>query len=117
MVVVFMNTLSEYAKKKARKSGKYTNATFKQVIEDHLTYLKTHTSTKSGPIPPELAGRYPGDYYSLLLHLGIPADQWWITLRLNGMTNPSQFIGTEDTIVMCDIGEIKRLYAISGASM
>lgn len=34
-----------------------------------------------------------GNFYKLLVRLNIPSSCFWLTLHLNGMTNPSEFTG------------------------
>lgn len=49
-------------------------------------------------ISEELAYEYRGDFYGLLLHLGIPARQQFLCMYLNGLSNPLDFEGVAITL-------------------
>ena len=52
---------------------------------------------------------YTADFYGLLFHLKVPMEYHYAVLRVNGLRNPSDFQGTEDSVVIPDTDIIKRL--------
>lgn len=63
----------------------YFSDEFRNVIENHLTYLKNISSTRLLPIPDHSRVKYVGDFYGLLQEMGVRHDMFWICLRVNGL--------------------------------
>lgn len=64
---------------------------FRVVIETHLTYLRTHTSTRQEIISADKVHQFLGDFYGLLAEYGVRMDLYWVCLRVNYLDNPNQF--------------------------
>lgn len=76
----------------------YYTPQFRQIVEDHLTYLKDHPSTETITIDPQTAVRGDGDLVSVLLDYTIPKHQHWMIMRLNGMSSPMDYTQDRTTL-------------------
>lgn len=56
---------------------------FRNVLEDHMTFLRGHATTKSLTIEPTYAYKYEGDLSGLLTHYKIDVSRHWIIMRMN----------------------------------
>ncbi len=69
----------------------YYDPRFRTVIETHLPILRTAPSTQRQRISPDMIHRYEGDFYGLLIELGVSFQFHWIFMRVNGLESPNQF--------------------------
>lgn len=67
------------------------DAGFRRVLEDHMTYLRSHASTISMDVDAGVAYRFESDFYGLLNNFRVPAYLHWLTLRMNRLVNPTDF--------------------------
>ncbi len=65
---------------------------FRNLIENHLQYLKKEVSTKIINIDAHLEYKNQGDFYGLLIDLKVNVDLFWITMRLNDLHSPADYI-------------------------
>lgn len=78
----------------------YYSDKFRDVLEDHMTYLRTHPETGMTVITPGEANQWQGDFFGLLQDKGRPAHLHWLIMRMNGYTSPLQF--TSDMIAFIE---------------
>jgi hypothetical protein len=90
----------------------YYDQAFRNVLEDHLTYLKTHPTTRTIEIRLNLVFKYIGDFNGLLTELKIPAEMHFICMRMNGMTSPNEYETTMTTLLMPSKEELSRLRSV-----
>lgn len=90
-------------------SGFYEPA-FRQVLEDHLSFIKAAGTVQTLNVPPMVALRYQGDYYGLLNQLKVPTFLHWITMRVNGLISPADTIPDHPVVQTVDLSYIRRLY-------
>lgn len=71
----------------------YYDSGFCRMLEIYLSRLVKSSATVQIVIDHGLVSRYKSDFYGLLgaLDHPIPMKIRWITMRMNGMTNPNQF--------------------------
>jgi len=69
----------------------YYDDGFRNVIEDHMTYLRNRTDTGVKVVEPGRAYKYEADFYGLLQFLLVPTELHWVVLRMNGYTSPTQY--------------------------
>lgn len=81
----------------------------RQMIEDHVIFLRNHKTVTTINLAPMLSYRYMADFYGLLFHLNLQPEFHYSVLRLNGYKSPLDFKGTESSLLMCDVALIKRL--------
>ena len=87
----------------------YYEPGFRQIVEDHLTYLRGHETTEKNSIRPRVAHGCQGDFYCVLSYYGIPREHHWLTLRVNGLTSPLDYDSTMDQMLLCSPTTISRL--------
>ena len=89
----------------------YYSPGFRQVIEDHLSWLQKSSSTNQITLSPQAEYKYIGDFYSLLQNIDVNQDMYWITMRLNGLHSPLDYTGDLITILIPARYEVQKLLA------
>ena len=90
---------------------------FLDLLEDHLQYLRSLSSTKTITLDPSMVLVYAGDFYGYLNEVGIAKQYHWIIMRLNGYFSPAEFDGQKTLFLVPEQKEIDRLimpYVSSG---
>lgn len=87
----------------------YFSGAFRSIIEDHLKMLKNTASRANIEISPINTIKYRGDFYGLLHSMSVPPEQHWITLRLNDLHAPTDYLGDFDTLLLPDKNQIELL--------
>lgn len=72
----------------------YYDDGFRRVIEDHMTVLRESPETREVDVTPGVAYKYAGDFYGLAQSLGVPPHLHWVTMRLNGLFSPNDYLDT-----------------------
>lgn len=87
---------------------------FRLMLDPHMHWLKTAGNVQPAvPVPTSHMGTFIGDFYAILQKLDIPAKYHRIILLMNGYTNPIQYDGTKETILIPDtdiMDEILMVY-------
>jgi len=66
----------------------YYDDEFRSVLEDHMTNLRTSSTTTTLTVDEHAAlVVYKYDFYGLLAFYNVPYQLHWITLRMNNMKN------------------------------
>lgn len=78
----------------------YYSAEFRNVLEDHMTYLRSHPENSVVTIAPNIGYKYIGDLAGVLHHYNVPYNLHWIVMRMNHMTSPTDY---RDTMLNLDI--------------
>lgn len=78
----------------------YYSAEFRNVLEDHMTYLRTHPDNTVVTVAPNIGYKYIGDLAGVLHHYNVPYNLHWIVMRMNHMTSPIDY---RDTMLNLDI--------------
>jgi hypothetical protein len=71
----------------------YYDKAFRRVIEDNLDIIRKSPNTHALALKPYHAELYKGHFFSLLYEYKIPVYLHWIMMRLNYMSNPSDYTG------------------------
>lgn len=66
----------------------YYDPAFRNVLEDHLTYLRTHEKTQLIAVDVMQAYRFEGDLNGLLSYYRVPVYLQWLVMRMNKFTSP-----------------------------
>ncbi len=98
-------------------NAKYINAgqdvwydpSFKAVLEDHMTYLRTHKDTRVQLLEPNSVIKYRFDLYSLFLVYGIEPKYHWTIMRVNKLNSPIDDISDLEYILVPSATEINRI--------
>lgn len=67
----------------------YYDSAFRNVLEDHMTYLREHPQTMQLAVEPTQAYRFEADLFGLLSYYNVPVQFQWIVMRMNKMTSPT----------------------------
>lgn len=73
---------------------------FRNLIENHLPYLRTHSATVPTLIEDNIADKYMGDFYQLLNYLKVNQELFWVTLRVNNLLSPLDYDGSLTTVLI-----------------
>ena len=85
---------------------------FKVLLEDHLVTLSAKENIKETlDVVPIDAHRFEYDYFGLLRYLNIQPRYHWITMRVNGLTTPSDYRSNMLIVKIPDYTAIENLYA------
>jgi len=82
---------------------------FRNVLEDHLTKLKSSVRTITVNVDPMLAYRFEYSFYALLNALNVPVFKHWITLRMLGYRSQFDVDRTITTIYVPSDTELNQL--------
>lgn len=90
------------------------DATFREVLREHLDLLKAKAQLEQVPPLQEAnANRY--NFYRVLQAMAISPDLHWIITRINEVTNPFEEVKPGKSILIIkddDLSEIKELYQL-----
>lgn len=67
----------------------YYDDAFRAVLEDHMSYLRSHPDTMIFPIEQNIADRWAGDLFGLLTSMKVEAYLHWVIMRMNMIYNPT----------------------------
>lgn len=80
---------------------------FRSVLEDHLNFLRTHSTTTAVVVTEGEAYKFEADLYGLLAEIKVPRHMHFVTMRINNFTSPleiraslSQLLIPDETLVM-----------------
>lgn len=71
-------------------AGIYYSDGFRNVLEDHMTYLREHPTTTILSVLPMQAYKYEFDMVGLLRELNIPLRMHWTVIRMNHLSSLTQ---------------------------
>ncbi len=86
----------------------YTDA-FRNVLEDHLTFLRMHPNTGVILITPAEAYRFEMDLTGLLLTKNIPIYLHWLVARMNFMNTLNENRGDLAQLIIPDPKEVGKI--------
>ena len=79
----------------------YYDADFRAVLEDHMNFLREHSTTRTLVVAASDAYRFEGDFYRYLCSLGsIDRAFYWVIMRLNRMHSPTEFGSSVETLLI-----------------
>jgi len=84
-----------------------------EVLESHLSFMKTHRSTKTISIGLDQAAIYKGDFYGLLNSLHVDKKYHYPIMRVNGLLSSSDYDGILSEIIQPSeevINDITTIY-------
>lgn len=87
----------------------YYDPDFRNVLEAHMTYLRTHPTTVTLNIDPSKAYKYEFDLFSLFAEMNIPTYLHWLTMRMNQMTAPTDATRELDFLLVPDQTTVSRI--------
>lgn len=90
----------------------YYDQNFRNILEDHMTFLRTSNELNVLNVEPSMAYKYEGDLFGLLFHYNIIFEQHWIIMRLNNMTNPNQTKSTLSLLLIPTRAMLERIRSV-----
>lgn len=87
----------------------YYDPSFRQVLEDHLSYLRNHPTTVMVNVEPARAYKFEFDLFSLLGVYTIPVHFHWLTMRMNKMVMPSEATKELRSLLVPDFAVVERI--------
>lgn len=90
----------------------YYTPEWRKLVEDHLQWLRRSAEMDVVIIDDHLGYKYRGDFDGALLELGVPPERHWVALRVNGMTNPTEFDGNRGTVMIPTTETLNRLFQV-----
>jgi hypothetical protein len=87
----------------------YYDADFRNVLEDHMTYLRQHSSTAQIDVEATKAIKYQFDLFGLLREYRVPEQLHWLTMRMNNMTSPTDATADISSLLVPDHTEVGRI--------
>lgn len=91
----------------------YYDDGMRRVFEDHMTFLRTHSSTQKIMVDPMAVYQYEFDFYGLLTQYNFPAQYHFIIMRMNNISAPTDFPSDLSSLLIPDkniIGHIVQSY-------
>jgi hypothetical protein len=85
---------------------------FRQLIEDHLQFLRNHDNTEVVDINPQSAYKGEGDLVSVLQDYQVEPQMHWIIMRVNDYTSPMQYRADHLSLLVPSQGVIDGLLRI-----
>lgn len=87
----------------------YYDEDFRNVMEDHMTLLRTSATTQVIAVDPGKAYKYEFDLWGFLTEYNVPVELHWIAMRMNQMTSPMDFGPAVETMLIPDPGVISKI--------
>lgn len=99
----------------ASASAEANTTSFRDLLEDHITYFLTHNTTVLRDITAHDANVYMFDWIGALNKLGVPVELHWLTIRMNGGKSFTDFKEDARTIYVPSIQEFNKLFSLNNS--
>ena len=83
---------------------------YRQVIEDHLDYLRDMSRGRIITVTPAIAYKYIGDFHGLLREQNCPDYSLYANTRANGLSVPIDYDGSITAIYVIDNAVLNTLF-------
>lgn len=70
------------------------------IIAPYYVYIKNNVPIGKLDVPLIAQRRFTGDFYGLLHYMQVLPNQFDITLMLNSLADPSEYVGAESILVL-----------------
>lgn len=87
----------------------YYDGAFRNVLEDHMTFLRTHPLTQVLVVDPAQAYRFEGDLFGLLSRYNLPPHFHWVTMRMNKMSTPTEASASLSSLLIPDHTTVEHI--------
>lgn len=95
----------------------YCDESFLDVLEDHMTYLRTAATTHTLSVTPSDANVYAFDLSGLLFKLGIPARLHWVIARMNGFKSLTENDETLTQLIVPDALTVDNIASLQSSAL
>lgn len=89
---------------------------FRNMIEDHLSWLINHPTTRTLTVTAHQVDVYDFDWIGLLNNVKVQPDLHWITIRMNGGTSFTDVPSNLRAILMPDYTIIQNLIMLNSST-
>lgn len=89
---------------------------FRNIIEDHLTWLLNHPNNITKPVTAHQVDVYDFDWIGLLRSLDIPANLHFVVIRMNGGISLTDVPSDLRSLRIPDLAVIQNLVTLSSSS-
>jgi hypothetical protein len=72
--------------------AEYYDDGFRQVLEDHMAWLRTHQSTQVISVSAQDVWENEKDLFGYFQQINMAPQFHWVNMRLNNLTGPEQFV-------------------------
>lgn len=86
------------------------------ILSDHFTYLLTAGNVHTVVITEHQSIKFEGDFWGLLLDLGIPPTFHPFITYVNGYAHPADYAGTAGFVIIPDHGEMELILKINSTN-
>ncbi len=90
-------------------SNIYYDEVFRNVLDNHYTFLKTTGKVNNLNIEPVYADKYEGDLSGLLTHYKIPLVYHWVIMRLNDFTSFNENSASLVSLLIPDFDLVEQI--------
>ena len=87
----------------------YYDIAFRNILEDHVTFLRNNKETVTIMIEPAYAYKYEGDLFGLLSKYNIDFELHWIIMRVNKMVSPTETTDMLSSLLIPNRTVIERI--------
>ena len=87
----------------------YYDNTFRGVLEDHMTYLRTHPTTTVLTVDAGKAHKFEFDIFGLLADYGISAHLHWLIMRMNNLVDPTKFGLQFESLLIPNVNTVDQI--------
>ena len=78
----------------------FQTQSYRTEAEGFVAHARRLNQYQLREIEPYLTIAFKGDFYGLLRKLQVPPSMWYATLRLNNLSNPMDYLGQENSILL-----------------
>lgn len=97
---------------KTSDDGSFFEENFQIILESHIPYLKGLDTTFQQMVENHQAFKYEGDFFGLLLELGVIERYHFITMRINNLRCPGDYRREMNILLIPSFEEIDLLNSI-----
>ncbi len=90
------------------------NPTLRNVLSQHIDYLRKHPTTQRHVVDVELATPHYFDLYGYLHNVGIATELHWPILILN-MASPYEFTNKTKELLIPDISQVNEIISVANS--
>ena len=87
----------------------YYDEDFRNVLEDHMTYLREHVQTQTILLDIGRVYKYEYDLYGLLASYDLPTWMHWVIGRMNKFTSPHELLQGQLTLLIPNNTVVDRI--------
>ncbi len=87
----------------------YYDTDFRNVLEDHMTYLRHHPQTRVVTLEPGKIYKNEFDFFGLLSEYSIEPWMQWVVMRMNYLSSPLDELKNLNELLIPDPTIIERI--------